>query len=195
MITLTVTKSNGITQDSLKRGFHGAHILNLRPSTEGTLSSAAIFEALQPSGSYVTMVVSETYSAVLSAVTTDLAESGAEVTTNKATDFSTINDTLYPSIGAVVDNFQPTAYAATSGTDTYAATLTGVVPTAYYAGMEVKLLFGNTNTGAATINLNSLGAKAIKKGTDGATALSASDLVVTKIYTLIYDGTNFQINL
>lgn len=25
--------------------------------------------------------------------------------------------------------------------------------------------------------------------------LSASDLVITKIYTLIYDGTNFQINL
>lgn len=196
MITLTVTKANGIAQDSLSRGFHGIHIMNLRPSTEGNLSSTAIFEALNTSGQWITTEVSETYSAVLASITTDMAESGAEVTTNKATGFGTINDTLYPSVEAVVENFQPDWYINTPAPQngTYSATLTPA-PTAYYAGMRVFLNVTTTNTGAATLNLNSLGAKDIQKGTAGTTALSASDLIAGKVYTLIYDGTRFQINL
>lgn len=197
MITLTVTSQGGFAQSNLKRGFHGLEIKRLRPSTEGNLSSAAIFDVPNDgeSGTSTTYVVSETYSAVLAAITADTLEAGAEVATNKATTFATINDTLYPSTEAVVEAFQPIWYAASSGTDTYAVTLTGVVPTAYYAGMTIRTMFANTNTGAATINANSLGAKAITKGTNGTTALSASDLVVTKIYTLVYDGTRFQIDL
>ena len=194
MITVTQTKVNFQTVSNLKRGIATAKIENLRPSTEGNLSTAAIFEAVI-GDARETWYVSETYSAVLAAIVAADQEAGAELTANKATTFGTINDTLYPSVEAVVEVAQPIWYAATSGTDTYTATLTGIVPTAYYAGMQVKLLFGNTNTGAATINLNSLGAKAITKGTAGTTALSASDLVVTKIYTLIYDGTRFQIDL
>jgi len=192
--SLTVTKINDSDYSSVTRAFRGSEILNLRPSTEGNTASAAIFEKY--SGSEIqTVYVSETYATVLATMTTDEAESGAEVLTNKATTFGTINDTKYPSVEAVVEVAQPIWYFAATGTDTYAATLTGIIPTAYYAGMEVKLLFGITNTGAATINLNGLGAKAITKGTAGTTALSASDLVITKIYTLIYDGTRFQINL
>jgi len=192
--TLTVTRVNQATLDSVSRAFRGNEVQNLRPSTEGNLSSAAIFEKWNGTA-WETTYVTETYSAVLSTMTTDEAEQGAEVTTNKATTFGTINDTLYPSVEAVVEVAQPIWYFAATGTDSYAATLTGIVPTAYYAGMMVKLLFGITNTGAATININGLGAKAITKGTAGTTALSASDLVITKIYTLIYDGTRFQINL
>lgn len=124
---------------------------------------------------------------------TDLALK--EATANKATDFSVINDTKFPTTDAVEDSFQPIWFVAATGTDTYAATLAGVVPTAYYTGMSIRATFQNANTGAATINVNALGAKAIKKGTDGATALAGAEIVVTKIYTLIYDGTNFQIDL
>jgi hypothetical protein len=134
------------------------------------------------------LTLTDTYATIKAAITSDLVLSGAETTANKATTFGTVNDTLYPSTEAVVENFAGRHYYVASGTDTYTATL--VPATTPFAGMEVKLKFGITNTGAATFN-----AAAIKKGTAGTTALSASDLVITKIYTLIFDGTNWQINL
>jgi hypothetical protein len=48
------------------------------------------------------------------------------------------------------------------------------------------------NTGAATINVNSLGAKTMKKN-GGADDLDAGDLVSGGIYKGVYDGTNVQI--
>jgi hypothetical protein len=75
-----------------------------------------------------------------------------------------------------------------TGTDTYA--VTGGI-TAYTAGFGIIALFTNANTGAATLNVNSLGAKAIKKS--GSTALSAGDIAAGQILFLIYDGTNFQV--
>jgi hypothetical protein len=196
MITVTIAKqgSTTITGAPVMGLTMGMLAAPLRAATPATTSSACVAD-VNIGNSIQTYTFVETYAAVLLALTEDAAESGAEMLTNKATTFGTINDTLYPSVEAVVEVAQPIWYFAATGTDTYAATLTGIVPTAYYAGMQVKLLFGITNTGAATINLNTLGAKAITKGTAGTTALSASDLVVTKVYTLIYDGTRFQINL
>lgn len=197
MITLTVTSQGGFAQSNLKRGFHGNEIKRLRPSTEGNLSSAAIFDVQNDdeSGTSITYVVSETYSAVLAAVTADTAANGAIATSSIVTTFATTGDTTVPSSEAVLECFQPLWYGSTIGQDTYVVSFTNLAPTAYYAGMMILVKFATTNTGASTINVNSLGAKAIRKGTGGATALSASDLVTTKIYTLIYDGTNFQINL
>ncbi len=62
---------------------------------------------------------------------------------------------------------------------------------AYAAGNIIMMKANFTNTGAATINLNSLGAKSIKR-LDGATALAAGDIVSGQICFLQYDGTNFQ---
>jgi hypothetical protein len=75
-------------------------------------------------------------------------------------------------------------YTAT-GTDTYAATVSGV--TAYTIGLEVKILFTNANTGPATLNINSLGAKTLRK--NGSSALASGDLVAGATYRLTYDGT------
>jgi hypothetical protein len=75
-----------------------------------------------------------------------------------------------------------------SGTDTYA--VTGGI-TAYAAGFGILALFTNANTGAATLNVNTLGAKAIKK--NGTVALAAGDISAGQILLLIYDGTNFQV--
>jgi hypothetical protein len=77
-----------------------------------------------------------------------------------------------------------------SGTDTYTATPSPAI-SAYAAGQTFKILFTNANTGAATINLNGVGAAAITK--DGTTALVADDIKAGSIKILSYDGTRFQI--
>ena len=81
-------------------------------------------------------------------------------------------------------------YVVTTGSaDAYVAATPALA--AYAAGNLIVMKANFTNTGAATINLNGLGAKSIKKN-DGATALSANDIVSGQIVVLRYDGTNFQ---
>ena len=63
--------------------------------------------------------------------------------------------------------------------------------TAYTAGQIFYMKATNANTGASTVNVNSLGIKSIKR--DGSTALTAGDILADEIVTLIYDGTNFQL--
>ncbi len=78
-----------------------------------------------------------------------------------------------------------------SGTDTYSATPNPAL-TSYVTETAILIKFTNANTGAATINLNGLGAKAIVKGVS--TALVAGDIVAGMELLLIYDGTNYQID-
>lgn len=78
-----------------------------------------------------------------------------------------------------------------AGTDTYTGTFSSPIFLAYFPMMRIRVRFTNANTGAATINLNSLGAKDIKKSVS--TALAAGDIMAGGIYELYYDGTNFQI--
>ncbi len=62
---------------------------------------------------------------------------------------------------------------------------------AYTAGMKIRVKIANINTGASTINVDSLGAKNIVKYVG--TALVAGDLPVGAIAEMQYDGTNFQL--
>ena len=61
---------------------------------------------------------------------------------------------------------------------------------AYVAGMTIKTQIANSNTGPATINVNGKGAKAIQWN---GRALIGGELLAGKFVTLIYDGTQFQI--
>jgi hypothetical protein len=80
-------------------------------------------------------------------------------------------------------------YAADAGAnDTYVITLSPV-PTSYTNGMVVHFKANTANTGAATLNVNSLGAKTIVKGVN--TTLDDSDILASQFVTVIYDGTNF----
>ena len=80
-------------------------------------------------------------------------------------------------------------YAADAGsTDSYAITLSPA-PTSYATGMVVYFKANTANTGAATLNVNSLGAKTIVKGLN--TTLANNDIVAGQFCTVIYDGTNF----
>ena len=71
--------------------------------------------------------------------------------------------------------------------------ITGVMtPTygAYTNGDMFTFIVGATNTTNVTINIDSLGAKAI---TNGTTALTAGELTASRVVVVQYDGTQFQL--
>lgn len=80
--------------------------------------------------------------------------------------------------------------ASATGSDTYTANLTPSL-TAYTTGMLLPCKFTTTNTGACSININSLGAKNIKTldGNDPQTWVIRANGTAL----LMYDGTNFVI--
>jgi hypothetical protein len=79
--------------------------------------------------------------------------------------------------------------ATANGTDTYTATITGV--SAYTTHDIYEIIFTNANTGSSTININSLGAKTLKKSVS--TNLANGDILAGQAYIIVYDGTNFQV--
>jgi hypothetical protein len=79
---------------------------------------------------------------------------------------------------------------STSGTDTYTASFNPTL-TAYETNQIYYVKFVNANTGAATLNVNGLGAKSVVK--TGSTALASGDIKANQIVALTYDGTNFQL--
>lgn len=77
----------------------------------------------------------------------------------------------------------------TGAADAYVVAMTPA-PTSYVTGMVVRFKADVANTGASTVNVNTLGAKAIKKNFGD--ALTAGDIRANAIIELVYDGTNFQ---
>lgn len=73
--------------------------------------------------------------------------------------------------------------------DSYACALAPAI-TSYSTGQVVWFKANTANTGAATINLNSLGAKTIKKNKDA--DLADGDIKAGQWVAAQYDGTNFQ---
>lgn len=77
--------------------------------------------------------------------------------------------------------------------DTYTCSLSPAI-TAYVTGNHYRIKANTANTGAATINLNSLGAKTIVKVTGGiTTTLADNDIRAGQWADLVYDGTNMQL--
>jgi hypothetical protein len=121
--------------------------------------------------------------AVQEEIVTPIVDSGQ--TLNK-----TNRDQLKKAI-LIYDQKNTGVYFADSGAaNTYAVTMSPA-PTAYTAGLEVKTKILNSNTGAATLNVNSLGAKNIKllNGNNP----TKNQLKAGMIAKFIYDGTNFQL--
>ena len=83
-------------------------------------------------------------------------------------------------------------YADSSGSaNAVVVTVSSPQTFSYTAGATLSIKIANTNTGASTINVNSLGIKSITNGSAG--ALNAGDLTVGAVVTMIYDGTQFQL--
>jgi hypothetical protein len=94
----------------------------------------------------------------------------------------------YASANQVVDNALTYGGASAAGSDTYAVSLT-ISPGAYAAGNRFQFIADVDNTGACTLNINSLGAKSIKLA-DGNDPFDGA-IQASSIADVIYDGTNF----
>ena len=71
---------------------------------------------------------------------------------------------------------------------------TGLIPTAYAKYQRFVFKAGFTNTSSMTMNINALGAKAVKKmSTAGVVALTGGEVYAGQIYAIVYDGTDFML--
>ena len=88
-----------------------------------------------------------------------------------------------------------THYAADTGAaDAYVIDVADN-PASYVAGQMYAFLATNANTGASTVNVDSLGTKNIKKYDNDGTlnALESGDILANQIIRIAYDGTQFQL--
>lgn len=93
--------------------------------------------------------------------------------------------------GRNIDGDGALDYAAASGSDNdYVLTLSPALD-AHIAGMVINFKANHTNSGAASININGLGAVDLKK--NGDVDVGAGDITSGIIYQIAYDGTNYQI--
>ncbi len=88
-----------------------------------------------------------------------------------------------------------TYYTDSGAVNSYVVAPVGsfLTPSAYTTGMIVRFKPANANSGASTINVNSLGIKSIKAA-DGSSALASGNLPAGTDVELIYDGTNFRLS-
>ncbi|MBN2980100.1 hypothetical protein [Cohnella algarum] len=112
-------------------------------------------------------------------VTGEVGARSALLTTNKNSLVSAVNEVAMKSIG----------YGTTAGTGTAYTVSLSPAPTELTMGMRISVKLNAANGANPTINVNSLGAKAIRR-VDG-TAPPSGFLKSGGVYTLVYDGTNF----
>jgi hypothetical protein len=98
--------------------------------------------------------------------------------------------------GASVDatTLKNASYIADGGSaNAITGTTTTAFPGSYAAGQYVIVKAANTNTGATTININSLGTRAVVKG--ASTTLVAGNIVSGTIYVLAYNAVSTSFEL
>lgn len=78
--------------------------------------------------------------------------------------------------------------ASTGSSNAYAVTANSAF-TAYETGIVLVFKANHSNTGAATLNVNAIGAKAIRKFTTAEAALVSGDIIDDGIYVVRYDAT------
>jgi microcystin-dependent protein len=141
-------------------------------------------------------------------VNSDLSDIGSEMTNSIAKDGQTTATANLPMGGFkhtnVANGTARTDYASLGQAQDNAAdwltTVVGVdvitalsIPafTIYTAGQTFRFISAGANTTNVTLNINSLGAKAITKS--GTTALVAGNISSGAAYEVVYDGTQFQL--
>jgi hypothetical protein len=96
----------------------------------------------------------------------------------------------YDSIPAINDTTTFSNLITVAGTNTLTGLATPAL-TGYAAGAQYSFVAQNTNTSAVTIDIDTLGVKAITK--NGTTPLLAGDIIAGAITYIEYDGTQFQL--
>lgn len=94
--------------------------------------------------------------------------------------------TLSGNVNATVNSSDTIAFS----NNAYVASI-APIPPALVPGISVKVKLNSTNTGAATFNLNGLGAVSVKRGT--LANLIGGDLYFGQVVELVYDGTQWQV--
>ena len=108
--------------------------------------------------------------------------------TFEATDGGRFRLDDYPTV-ADIQQSRFTVAEGISGINTILGTLTPA-PVAYEAGMVIRFKANSANTGACTLNLNTLGAKAVQwQGS----ALVGGEILANTWVEVVYDGTQFQL--
>lgn len=113
-------------------------------------------------------------------MTTSVAKAGGDTVT------AANNNALRADIVAIAGDYVTTGGSANAYTASIDATFS-----AYGAGKKIRVKANFTNTSAATMNVNSIGARNIKKNVNQ--ALEPGDMTIDGIYDLEDDGTNFQL--
>jgi hypothetical protein len=100
---------------------------------------------------------------------------------------STVNDSARVMMERIREWITDQGALTASGTDTITVTANSAF-SAYATGMVLSFKAANSNTGAATLNVNGVGAKAIRKVTSVEEALAAGDIADDGIYVVRYDA-------
>lgn len=108
-------------------------------------------------------------------------------------------DTAVGDLDTRIDSLEsiPRVYAvnaSVSSTNNWIATVTGM--SSYLVDTIISVKAPATNTGAATLNINSIGQKVLTKTTAGGTAsqnVVSGDLKINKEYLFRYDGTSWTL--
>lgn len=168
---------------------NGSGVFNVsstgQPVVANTLISAAVFNALTAD--------------VATALSTALYKDGQQTVTANLP-MATYRHTGVGSAVATTDyarydqvqNSASQVLSSVSGADTITANATPT-PAAYAAGQTFRFVSAGANTGAVTLNVSALGAKAITK--NGTTALVAGDIPNGAMVEVSYDGTRFQLGM
>jgi hypothetical protein len=122
-----------------------------------------------------------------------IVEKATSAETQAGSDTGGTSAPLFAAPSDIAANIQNSKFiyaADAEASDTYVITLTPAI--ASYATGQVFVFKANTaNTGAATLNVNGKGAKTIKKLHDQ--DLETNDIEAGSIVTVVYDGTNMQL--
>ena len=143
---------------------------------------------------YITNVVSVNTTGVGLVKATAIVASGLIISITYNTIKESYADPFVPDTSLVAPVIQNNTFAyadSTGSANAYIVSYTPA-PTAYVAGQKFFFKANFQNTGAATLNVNGLGAKTIKK-LDGATNLASTDIASGAMVEVLYDGTNFQL--
>lgn len=82
------------------------------------------------------------------------------------------------------------SYFVATGTNAYAVTISNVSLQTNPLSFRVK--FTNANTGASTLNVNTIGAVALVNNSTGG-ALASGDLPAGSVMIVVHDGTNYRV--
>lgn len=96
----------------------------------------------------------------------------------------------YASLGQVQD--AAFVWGGTAGGTANVITVSASpAPASYVAGLSLQFISSADNSGAVTLNVNSLGAKNVTKR--GTVALTTGDIPANAVVRVVYDGTQFQL--